>query len=189
MKCIHCGKEAMMEIRLIPLDGKEEEIYLCQECMEKYFSGQGLNPSEEFSFFQEVLEKLLGGLLTEIKGNEEENSQEEEPSTRCPFCNSALSEILKKGKLGCEHCYETFSEKISEIITSCQGSLHHQGKVPRDYEEVMELLQEIEKEKRQIEEDIVAENYEHAAQVRDRILQLTAKVEKKRGELHADMEK
>lgn len=41
MKCIHCGKEAMMEIRLIPLDGKEEEIYLCRECMEKYFSGQG----------------------------------------------------------------------------------------------------------------------------------------------------
>ena len=135
------------------------------------------------------MEKLLGSLLTEVKENEEGNSQEEEPSTRCPFCNSSLFEILQKGKLGCEHCYETFSEKISEIITSCQGSLHHQGKVPEAYEEVMELLQEIEAEKRQIEEDIVAENYEHAAQVRDRILQLTAKVEKKRGELYADLEK
>ena len=67
--------------------------------------------------------------------------------------------------------------------------MHHQGKVPEAYEEVMELLQEIEAEKRQIEEDIVAENYEHAAQVRDRILQLTAKIEKKRDELYADLEK
>ena len=79
MKCIHCGKEAMMEIRLIPLDGKEEEIYLCRECMEKYFSGQGMDSSEEFSFFQEVLEKLLGSLLTEVKENKEGSSREEEP--------------------------------------------------------------------------------------------------------------
>ena len=53
----------------------------------------------------------------------------------------------------------------------------------------MQLMNDIEKAKAQIEADIVEENYEHAAQIRDKMIELNRSLEEKRGELSGKLEK
>ena len=117
MKCDHCGKEAFIELRLIHFDGEEEVLHLCQDCMNDMFVNKPMS-GEEFFFFQEVLEKLLGSMMT--PKTEVPKEEDDQDALRCPHCNISLNEIRRNGKFGCDRCYETFAEEVSEIVTSCQ---------------------------------------------------------------------
>ena len=41
------------------------------------------------------------------------------------------TEILKKGRLGCDRCYEAFAAEMLPVVVSLQHADQHLGKVPR----------------------------------------------------------
>ena len=48
----------------------------------------------------------------------------------CKYCGKTLKDFSESGLLGCEHCYETFSEELSVILSKLHGVTEHKGKAP-----------------------------------------------------------
>jgi len=90
----------------------------------------------------------------------------------CPHCNLTLNEFNRRGRLGCNHCYETFGDYIARILKHIRQGESHCGKVPA-CTHIPEVLQErIAELEIELQEAIKSEHYEEAAQVRDRITEL-----------------
>ncbi len=94
----------------------------------------------------------------------------------CPKCNTALSDFLRNGIVGCSVCYEVFSAEIKSFLLKKQGSVNHVGKVSLKHNskiKTKELILRLEKEKEQAAEE---ENYILAEDLKN-------KIEKLKGEL------
>ena len=48
----------------------------------------------------------------------------------CKYCGRTLKGFSESGLLGCEHCYETFSEELAVILPKLHGVVEHKGKAP-----------------------------------------------------------
>ena len=53
-----------------------------------------------------------------------------DPTRDCPGCGMTLMKILTDGAVGCEVCYERFSEDLAPAVESIQGWGAHVGKLP-----------------------------------------------------------
>lgn len=56
-------------------------------------------------------------------------------NNKCPSCGISLSDLMKKTRLGCASCYESFKD-ISYVISSVQNGesdIKHIGKVPNNF--------------------------------------------------------
>ena len=92
----------------------------------------------------------------------------------CPACGMTRTEILKKGRLGCDKCYEVFAAEMLPVVISLQHNDQHLGKVPRRSQARIKNSVELARLRREIEKAVAAENYELAAQLRDKIKTLPA---------------
>ena len=89
----------------------------------------------------------------------------------CEFCGATLQDFRDTGRLGCAHCYATFEQHLRELLRRIHGAPHHTGKLylpatptsPEDPARHIEILRE------QLRRAVDAENFEAAAELRDRI--------------------
>ncbi len=95
------------------------------------------------------------------------------PAT-CPACGMTRTEILKKGRLGCDRCYEAFAAEMLPVVVSLQHADQHLGKVPRRASVRMRASVEQARLRRELDQAVAAENYELAAKLRDQIKALPA---------------
>ena len=91
---------------------------------------------------------------------------------KCPACGYPLDTLSKTGRLGCAVCYEKFSVHLTTALQESQEALVHVGKRPGRKNARRE---ELEAELQQL---VRSEQYEEAAQVRDRIAKLKPSVRK-----------
>jgi protein arginine kinase activator len=92
----------------------------------------------------------------------------------CPACGASLRDFRQSGRLGCAVCYEAFESHLRDLLRRLHGSARHEGEAYRPQglapapaaaprggalEELREKL------RRAVE----AENFELAAELRDRI--------------------
>ncbi len=132
---------------------------------------------EEYSYMFEgdfPLAKLLSGILGEIERN---SRSEGARSIVCPNCNTAYDEFVKDSKFGCKECYEVFGLLIADNIKQLQGSDVHKGKKPKYMNAKsrvvhIESSSEIDELRRRLSLAIEAEEYELAAEYRDKIKEL-----------------
>ena len=52
------------------------------------------------------------------------------PSSVCSECNMTSDEFQKSGRLGCEACYEAFSELLNDMLSEFHRGKFHRGKMP-----------------------------------------------------------
>ncbi|MHA2043384.1 MAG: UvrB/UvrC motif-containing protein [Candidatus Thorarchaeota archaeon] len=127
------------------------------------------------------------------KSNESElpGKKKQQPAA-CPQCKCTLEEIGKSGRIGCAMCYTFFDKEINNVIKHSQKAIKHTGKRPKIYdpaeikkltqkaieqakkntEEAMKLLPldiRIKKLKAEMQRFVKSEEYEKAAEVRDKI--------------------
>ncbi|MBR6514376.1 MAG: UvrB/UvrC motif-containing protein [Clostridia bacterium] len=88
---------------------------------------------------------------------------------RCTLCASTLEEIKRDGKVGCAECYSVFKSELEPMIGRIHGSQTHKGRVPKGYAEVKRTENELDSLKKELKRAIDAEEYELAAELRDRI--------------------
>lgn len=158
MICDICGqREATVHLTEI-INGKVTELHLCEECARE----KGAQMEQHFG-----IADLLSGLADlssdlEIK---------EETGLRCGNCGMTYQDFKRVGKFGCSECYQAFKKNVPSLLKRIHGSAKYVGEVPqtREYEMVKDELQEL---RRQLQEAIEREEYEKAAEIRDKIREL-----------------
>ena len=167
MLCENCHqKEATVHLTQI-VDGKVEKYHLCEGCAEEKGIDVHGQPMD------------LGGVLANLKeqlAHLKENAEEPGPARPavCPSCGMTRTEILKKGRLGCDRCYEFFAAEMLPVVVSLQHGDQHLSKVPRHASARMKNSVEQARLRRELDKAVAGENYELAARLRDQIKALPA---------------
>jgi protein arginine kinase activator len=163
MICDICGEnEAIVHVQQI-MGGEIYEFHLCSDCAKKKGVTAESDGSMKFS-----LSQLLGGLVD----SSEEESEEVSPDTACEQCGTTLQEIRDTERVGCADCYATFRSQIDDLLTEYTDEVHHKGRYPGKLHAYKAILIDKEQLKKQLEDAVKREEYEHAAHIRDRIREI-----------------
>jgi protein arginine kinase activator len=155
MLCEECGQnEAAVHVTHY-INGEKMQKNICASCAGKMNLDGLLNP---FS-----LNDLFGGFITLPSA-----SPAADCSVRCEVCGMSLNEFKDGGKLGCANCYKAFEASLIPFIKKIQGSTEHVGKAPEGNRKYARRM-EIEKMKEKLNEAVRREDYEQAAEIRDKI--------------------
>jgi len=165
-------------------NGQVYTFKLCEDCILAYIEKQKSNPVQKTVNVIQKLVKTLGtllGMLTKTKP-EPEPEPESKPEKilssmdiRCPVCGSAFTDLASKMKFGCPQCFETFSGPTIHLVKTLQDGLKHVGKVPKTHGVSHKSKKKINParylaiKQGQMEDAVVAEDYEKAALIRDQM--------------------
>lgn len=163
MQCQICNKKTAT-IHLTEIaDGARTEMHLCEPCAIQ----QGIAAKSQVS-----VNELLTGLLASQPSDDELFGPGEGQKT-CPQCGSTLNHLRKEGVLGCPHDYEVFEAALMPLIERAHnGKSHHSGKVPSRLALHTRVAVESSRLRQQLQVAIRTEDYELAAQLRDKIHRL-----------------
>src|SRR3954471_8766536 len=154
MTCDVCKQNQATVFLTQIVDGKMQKVNLCDSCSKE----KGVTDPTGFA----LADLLLGlGAAQEIeKGG---------GVTKCPVCGFSQADFKKTGRLGCAVCYDTFGEGLTSLLKGMHKGVTHVGKVPARLAQSMEREQQLKDLQRDLRKAVTEENYESAAQLRDRI--------------------
>ena len=146
-------------------NGNQVKLNLCPECAAE--KGVGF-----FNLGGASLPKLLGSFF----GLGPLSMGQVQPSVisskSCPNCGINLITIGQHGRLGCSTCYEVFKEHLEPTLRRIHGNTVHTGKLPKKGAGKVKLQRQIEQLKSELQAAVANEQYEKAAELRDRIKEL-----------------
>ena len=166
MKCDLCDKEAVVHLTQV-VNGEMKEVHLCEE----HAKEQGIDIHSPLS----ITDILMG--LGETKPG-----IEQQLSPACPRCGMARDEFRKSGRLGCPDCYNTFMAELAVAIKAMHHSTQHVGKIPAREGLQTRIKSQVARLQNELEAAIAREDYERAAQIRDRVNEVRASAESEGGE-------
>lgn len=177
-RCHICGAPASIFLTQIT-DGKVSDLALCKKCAQekgifdprKLTLAERIFPTEISSEVEDFIKKMLESTYIE-EAEDDMLASLPDMLTECPVCHFTLEKYQQTGQLGCPECYRTFS---SELLTTVENA--SQGVAERRAALEPEALDSPALERGRLEvlmhDAIRKENYEEAAQLRDRIKNLT----------------
>ena len=168
MLCDNCKeRDAIINLTQVEHDSKVT-LHLCEQCAQL----KGVETGGA------VLKTPLGGFLTALgKGGGGALVPTPADGVRCSSCGSTLRDFRDSGRLGCDQCYATFDAHLRDLLRRLHGSSQHVGEryeAPGDLEgagggsaaDPRSRLLEL---KAQLRRAVEGENFELAAELRDRI--------------------
>ena len=87
---------------------------------------------------------------------------------------SLLIDLFKTSRVGCNVCYETFSEPIISLLSDLQKGSRHHGKTPEINDSRSRTRAELQTKRILLRNSLEQEAYEEAAILRDEIQALEA---------------
>lgn len=170
MLCEECKQRpATVHITRI-INNQKSQVNLCEECAREYHQQWGFGFEPNFSIPQ-FLAALLQHEAPEVPAGWQEGA-----GLGCRACGLTYDEFRRTGRLGCAQCYAFFGDRLEPLLQRVHGVSRHVGKVPRRAGGNLSIKREIERLRAELERLVAAEEYEKAAQVRDRIRELEKKV-------------
>ena len=190
MLCDNCGKKEANVRYTENINGRRKELNLCEECSQKLGIGQ-MDFSMPINF-----SSFLGGFMEDFARPEFMPMFQELKTLTCDHCGYTFDDIMNTGKLGCEECYDVFSERLDPLIKRIQGENRHVGRIGKivdskidekeankrgkenlnntknEPKEKKQEISKIEKLQEELKEAIKEERYEDAAKLRDEIKKL-----------------
>lgn len=157
--CDNCGSgDAVVHLTQI-VDNEMSTYHLCEACAAE----KGLEPTPEPTNFP------LTDFLAQM-GEDAPDESSSEPEVRCDFCGLSFGDFRETGRLGCPHCYATFEGHLRKLLRRIHGGTQHVGKVylPPD-PTASEMEKRLEGLRRKLERAVEAEDFERAAELRDKI--------------------
>lgn len=170
MQCDVCGKKKATVHLTEIVDEQMSEMHLCEECARQ----KSAQMEQQFG-----LADLLAGLADFSKQPKEVGKVS---TLKCSNCGLSYEDFRKLGRLGCGDCYQSFHEHLEALLKKIHGSNHHLGKSPvrgkksapsstvaKTKPDNMDDL------KQQLQDAIQSEDFEKAAQLRDKIRSIEKK--------------
>ncbi|ASS89782.1 MAG: hypothetical protein C6W58_07900 [Bacillaceae bacterium] len=156
------------------INGEKTEVHICEKCAQEKSDVFIFNMNPGFS-----INNLLSGLLNmdSAISSQGQNVFKKNQVIQCEKCNMTFDQFTKIGKFGCSHCYKTFYHQITPILKRVHGgNTTHGGKVPKRTGGSIHLKKRLKMLKQELQELIAKEEFERAAQVRDEIRSIEAKI-------------
>lgn len=158
MRCDKCNeREAVINLTQVEQDTKVT-LHLCEQCAAEHGIESGTA----------VLQSPLGAFLASLGKETAEVAQAGD--LRCERCGCSLDDFRSTGRLGCAECYTSFGEQLRDLLRRIHGSSQHTGEVyvaagggDTDRRRLLDVLRD------ELRRAVDAENFELAAELRDRI--------------------
>jgi len=163
MHCQICKKnEATIHLTEIS-DGLRTEMHLCEYCAAE----EGIAVKSQLS-----INELLANLLA-TQPSDEELFGDSDRKVCCPNCGFTLDQFTKEALLGCPNDYEVFEKSLLPLIEKTHdGKTTHCGKVPSKTPKGTKKQIKLTALREQLQAAVQNEDYERAAELRDKINQL-----------------
>lgn len=168
MLCQDCKKrESTIHLTQI-VNNEKVVLNLCKICAEK----RGFHsPFEQMPF---PLAEFVSGMVGPKKTSKMDTAATgEKRDLKCANCGLTFSEFGHIGRLGCSRCYESFRVELNDLLRRIHGSAEHRGHVAETPSEDLQPLREEKRLRDELKKAIEAENFEMAAELRDRIKELS----------------
>jgi protein arginine kinase activator len=160
MSCEQCHeREAVIHLTQI-VNEQVTTLHLCERCAaEKGVESPGSLPKTP-----------LGTFLAAMGQELPEQTPTPKAGDNCARCGGSLQDFRESGRLGCPDCYRSFEVPLRDLLRRLHGSTHHMGEryadrdagTPEDRHQVTELRE-------QLRLAVETENFELAAELRDRL--------------------
>lgn len=165
MQCSECGKRpATIHVTKIE-NGKKTDMYLCEQCA---VQKNAINLNTTFSVNDFITGLINSGGVIPFKVD-----IVQEP--KCEVCGLTYNKFREMGKFGCSNCYKLFGDKLDPLFKKLHGNIKHTGKIPNKAGHMIKVNREIESLKSELNQAISSEEYEKAAELRDKIKALNNK--------------
>jgi len=172
MLCDNCGERpAAIHLTQI-VNNAVTQLHLCEQCAAEKGVETGAS----------VAKYPLSDFLASLGKTSGPEQADAAPGVACPFCGGTLKDFRETGRLGCASCYTTFEPHLRDLLRRLHGSSRHAGEAyagatgaapapasaaasaggERHAREVGDLREQL---KRAVE----AENFELAAELRDKL--------------------
>lgn len=159
MKCQNCHvAEATIHVKEVKND-EVTELHLCEKCARE----------KGFHAMVEKGKLSIASQLVWMAENLYPEGSSRIGTVKCSECGLKYSEFMKTGRLGCPVCYQDFGPQLKQILRRVHGTVRHVGKAPGKEGEQFERRREIQELHEKLERAIEREEYEKAAEIRDRI--------------------
>lgn len=163
MRCQQCGeREAVVPLTLIAND-TVEELQLCAQCAAE----RGIEHPPK------APDTPLGLAIAATMPTDAAPGAPVERSA-CPGCGMTLPDFRESGRLGCAVCYETFAPQLRDLLRRLHGATQHAGEqyaLPGVEAVPAPTPASIQELRHRLRQAISAENFELAAELRDRLRQ------------------
>jgi protein arginine kinase activator len=171
MTCSKCKQNKALVQITIDNEGETKSYFICKKCAKLIGF---VSPLESPKF---PLDKILEDIQSLPAGNPDEGDKpvlevEMKPGLKCDNCGLTFDEFMRIGRCGCSVCYEAFKPNLDAIIESIHGTTQHVGRAPKSQEPVMEPYFQKNRLEAELREAIATEDYEKAADIRDRMKDL-----------------
>ncbi len=172
-RCERCNKyQANVHIIKI-FDGIKKELNICERCAKElgeFNLNSILDVESTFST------NILSGLV-EYFNNNQQSPIVKINDSECNNCKTTYVEFKNTGFLGCDKCYSQFIKILSIFIKRVQNGTEHNGKIPSRCGKSVIMRKEISNLKDRLQQSILSEEYEKAAEIRDLIKDLEKRIE------------
>lgn len=159
MLCDSCGKREAV-IQLTQVENNEMRIlHLCDECAAE----RGVETESQ------TTNAPLADFLAQIgKG-----VAEDQAAGKCPSCGLTAANLRQTGRLGCGVCYTHYDDHLRNLLRRLHGGTKHVGKMilPTDPDE-NDRTARVLSLRRSLSRAVEAEDFEHAAALRDQLRKL-----------------
>ena len=181
MLCDDCGRrEAVVHITQIGPNGRVEKN-LCESCAAGYSDFVNVpHPDKRHVSVDDFLRGIFNS--TNNAAVENENKETNEAGEQiCPRCGMSYRDFSQQGKIGCAACYATFRQQLEPMLRRIHGSSVHRGKIPHRSGGTLELKQNIVLLQQELKACVEKEEYEKAAELRDKVRAMKQELAAKEG--------
>lgn len=165
MVCQDCkNKEAQVHFTQI-VNNEKTSLSLCKDCA----AARGFHsPLDNMPF---PLANILSGLAADLPQKYQPNVADD---LVCESCGLTFEQFTRQGRFGCGDCYKAFRNRLEMIMRKIHGASLHRGKNPEftqsDVDAAMPLsIKEEERLQSELEKAINEEEFERAAELRDKL--------------------
>jgi len=160
MLCDSCKeRDAVINLTQVEHDSKVT-LHLCEQCAQQKGVETGVA----------ILKSPLGGFITAMGKGSGAVLPTPADGLRCSSCGGTLKDFRESGRLGCALCYQAFEGHLRDLLRRLHGSSQHVGE-----RYVAPGAAEVDPRRRlldlkdQLRRAVESENFELAAELRDRI--------------------